>query len=115
MHQRVEEAAGRFAHGSRLGWAQTRQAAFLVGKGVAVDTTTPAGVQVAVGPQHLVLFRRAGDGAFRLHTPLAISGSFRLEDESGRTVFSGAAAELRERGVELSLARWRAAILRIRR
>lgn len=91
-------------------------AAFLTAQGVAVDTRTPAGIQVAVGPQHLVLFRRAGDsGPFRLHIPLAISGSFRLEDESGRSVFSGGAAELVRDGAALELDRWRAAILRIRR
>lgn len=91
-------------------------AEFLRAQGVGVDTSTPADIQVAIGPQHVVLFRRGGaGGSFRLHTAPAIDGVFRLEDEAGRVVFSGTAAELRARGAGLSLDRWRAAFLRIRR
>lgn len=91
-------------------------AAFLAAHGVGVDRETPADIQVAVGPRHLVLFRRAGEsGPARLRTPLAIPGSFKLIAEDGTAVFSGTAAELRRDGCEVVIARWRMAILRVER
>ena len=89
-------------------------AGFLAANGVVVDQRTPGGLQVAVGPKHLVLFRREGPGGTsRIHTPLPVGGAFRLIGEDGRTVFSGTAAELVKNGAEVTVERWHSAILRI--
>lgn len=88
--------------------------AFLKTHGVTVDQQTPADLQVAVGPKHLVLFCRRGPGGMvRIHTPLTLSGSFRLIAEDGQVIFRGTAADLVTHGAEINVPRWSSAILRI--
>ncbi|MBP5232060.1 MAG: cellulase family glycosylhydrolase, partial [Planctomycetes bacterium] len=89
-------------------------AAFLRKAGVAVDDKTPFGLQIAVGPRHVVLYRRAGEGGkSRVYPRVRRDGAFKLRDEQGRAVFSGTAGELAEKGVEISLDKWRSLILEI--
>jgi len=90
-------------------------ASFLENAGAHVDRKTPAGLQIAVSPSNVLLYRRAGEGGKSLVFPFVKrEGSFKLVDESGKTLFSGSAEELREKGVEVELDKWRSLILEIK-
>ncbi len=94
--------------------SETELAEYLTAQGVAVDRKTPAGIQLGVGPEHVLVYRRAGEGGrSRIYPRVKREGEFRLIDESGQTVFTGPAAQLAEQGVEVELGRWRSLILRL--
>ncbi len=89
-------------------------ASFLEGAGVEVDRRSPAGLQVAIGAKNVLLYRRAGEGGRSVVYPaVKRAGSFKLLDESGRTLFEGTAAQLKEKGFEVELGKWRSMILDI--
>ncbi|NOY80130.1 MAG: glycoside hydrolase family 5 protein [Kiritimatiellaeota bacterium] len=92
-------------------------AAFLERAGVFVDRRTPADIQIVRGPQHLVLYRRAGDGAreVRVFPRLRREGPVQLQDEDGRAVFEGSRDELARNGFTVRLPKWRSRIYRVRR
>lgn len=90
-------------------------ASFLEGAGVAVDQRTPREIQLAEGPEHLVVYRRLDGGAnpTRIYPQLRRTGNIELISESGATVFSGPADALAQQGIEVDLPLWRSAIFRI--
>ena len=89
--------------------------AFLEQSGVSVDRKTPPGIQIAVGPRNILLYRGAGQGGkSRVYPILSRQGTFALIDEAGQVVFTGTSARLRENGFEVDLDKWRSLILEIR-
>jgi hypothetical protein len=90
-------------------------AVFLKQSGVAVDTGTPREIQLAEGPDHLVVYRRLDGGAnpVRIHPLLKRAGSVALIGEDGKTAYQGDAAQLATTGFEVDLPLWRSAIYRI--
>lgn len=89
-------------------------AGFLAGAGVALDRRTPPELQLVAGPGHLLVYRRSGDGAARVHPRLKAVGVIEVVTESGATVFRGTAGELAERGLEVDLPKWTTAIFSLR-
>ena len=90
-------------------------AAFLRGAGVTVDRRSPAELQLIAGPQHLLVYRRSGDGGpARVFPRLKVEGVLELVDESGATAFRGTAAELTEQGLMVDVPKWRTAIYSVR-
>lgn len=87
--------------------------AFLAKAGVALDQKTPAELQLIEGPGHLLVYRRSGEGAAKVYPHLKLEGSFRLIDESGQAVFSGAGDALTQQGLPVDLPKWRTAIFKI--
>lgn len=120
LDRRVEEAI----KGAKLPvlWTDDPQqlskeevAAFLQKNGIHADLRTPEGIQLAVGPKHVVAFRRRGQAATdTIYPAVRREGSFELIDEAGTTVFRGTSKQLQETGLRLSLGKWRSAILTIR-
>lgn len=90
-----------------------RFAEFLEKAGVGVDTKTPREIQLAVGPQHLIAYRRLKGGASRIFPKLDQPSEFKLVDEAGKTVFTGTAAKLASDGIDVELPPYRSQIFRI--
>ena len=90
-------------------------AAFLEKAGVAVDGKTPRELQIAVGPEHLVIYRRLDGGVnpAKAFPIIRHTGSFQLIDENGKTVFRGDAEALAKQGIDIDLPLWRSTIYRI--
>lgn len=87
---------------------------FLAKSGVELDRRSPPGIQIAVGARNVLLYRRAGEGGRSLVYPaVKRNGPFKLVDESGKLVFSGTSEELKEKGFEAELGKWRSLILEI--
>ncbi|MCC2594362.1 glycoside hydrolase family 5 protein [Tessaracoccus sp. OS52] len=88
---------------------------FLEGAGVLVDKRTSVDYQFAVGPEHLVVYRRGekNPGRDKIHPRIEREGSFRLIAEDGSEVFSGTTDSLVHNGIRLPLEKWHSAIFRI--
>ncbi len=88
--------------------------AFLESAGVDVDRRSPPGIQIALGAKNVLLYRRAGEGGRSVVYPaVKRSGPFKLIDESGKTLFEGTSAQLKEKGVDVELGKLRSLILEI--
>ncbi|NEE04718.1 glycoside hydrolase family 5 protein [Phytoactinopolyspora halotolerans] len=90
-------------------------ARFLEDAEIAVDRRTKADLQLVVGPEHLVVYRRAESNRGRptVHPRIPRDGTFRLVDESGEDVFEGTSETLWRRGITVEVEKWRSAIFRI--
>src|SRR5690606_36315344 len=79
-------------------------ATFLEGAGVAVDRRTPSQLQLIVGPGHVLVYRRSGDGGrTRVYPRVNAEDAFELRDENGALVFSGTADALATGGIEVDV------------
>jgi hypothetical protein len=89
--------------------------AFLRQAGVTVDEKTPRDIQLVEGPEHLIAYRRldGGTNPTMIYPKLKHAGSFRLVNESGKSVFEGDAASLAEKGIQVDLPLWRSRIFQI--
>jgi hypothetical protein len=91
-------------------------ATFLEAAGVQSDRRTAPELQLVVGPGHLLVYRRSGDGPAVVYPRIAGaagSGSIELLDEAGRSVFRGPPGRLAEEGLSVDLPKWRTAIYRL--
>lgn len=90
-------------------------ATFLNDAGVRVDQRTTTDIQLVVGPEHLVAYRRADSESVRVkiypHVPR--QGSFRLFAEDGSEAYAGNTDHLARQGFAVTLEKWRGAIFRI--
>ncbi|GAA4902304.1 hypothetical protein GCM10025789_21230 [Tessaracoccus lubricantis] len=88
---------------------------FLSQAGVPLDRRTSPDHQLVVGPEHLIVYRRASQnpGRHKVHPRIDRPAAFRLVAEDGRQVFSGTSAQLLSQGIEVPLEKWRSAIFRI--
>lgn len=89
--------------------------AFLDKNGIRYDTRTPVGIQIAIGPNHLALFRRKGEGGDSRVYPLIMRDKpFSLVDEAGKTVYQGDSATLAREGFPVTLGKWQSAIYQVK-
>jgi len=86
---------------------------FLKDAGIPLDEHTPSELQIIEGPEHLLVYRRSGEGPTKAYPQLKINPPFKLINESGETVFSGNSSELAQQGISLDLVKWRTEILHI--
>ncbi|MBN2711357.1 MAG: cellulase family glycosylhydrolase [Planctomycetes bacterium] len=83
--------------------------------GVYIDQKTPEGIQLAIGPKHVVVFRRKGEsGTDTIYPNVKRDGVFELVDEKGKSCFKGTSEDLRNNGVSITLDKWRSLILEIK-
>jgi hypothetical protein len=92
-------------------------AEFLTSAGIATDTKTPKEIQLAEGPEHVVVYRRLKGEApeqCRIYPLLKDKpGDFELVNEAGQSVFKGNAQSLAEQGLEINLPLWKSMILKV--
>lgn len=87
---------------------------FLKENNLHYDTKTPAGIQMAIGPKHLVIYRRKGEsGISKIYPLIERENTFKLVDERGKTVYSGNSEKLSQEGLSISLDKWRSKIFTI--
>jgi hypothetical protein len=90
-------------------------AAFLKEAKVVFDDRTPKEIQLAEGPEHLLVYRRLDGGVNpgKIFPQLKRTGAIQLTDEAGKVVFDGDAAALAQQGMSIDLPLYKSAIFKI--